>query len=96
MPTTDDVTFRNRHRSRTKRERREFAAREQQLTQDLPIRAEVLNGMNQLSLRQRSVLFCVYWLDLDSAQTAERLGLSVRSVEREAHTARRRMKALLT
>ena len=46
--------------------------------------------------RQRSVLFCLYWLDLDSAQTAERLGISVRSVQREAHIARRRMKALLT
>lgn len=87
---------RDRHRSRTRRERREFAVREQQFTQDLPIRAEVLDVMNDLSPRQRSVLFCVYWLDLDSAQTAERLGLSVRSVQREAHIARRRMKALLT
>ena len=87
---------RDRHRSRTRRERREFAAREQQLTQDLPVRAEVLDVMNQLSLRQRAVLFCMYWLDLDAVHTAERLGLSVRSVQREAHTARRRMKVLLT
>ena len=51
--------------------------------------------MGSLSARQRAVLFCLYWLDLDVTTTADRLGLSTRTVQREAHTARNLMKALL-
>jgi DNA-directed RNA polymerase specialized sigma24 family protein len=61
----------------------------------MAIRPEVLAVMRSLTTRQRAGLFCIYWLDLDVTSTADRLGLSTRTVQREAHTARNLMKALL-
>ena len=86
---------RDRHRSNGRRRRREVASGETADTTDVGIRPEVLAVMNTLSPRQRAVLFCLYWLDLDVAQTAHRLDFSTRTVQRESQTARRRMKALL-
>lgn len=86
---------RDRHRSNSRRHRREAASAETANSTDVGIRPEVLAVMNALSTRQRAVLFCLYWLDLDVAQTAHRLDFSNRTVQRESQTARRRMKALL-
>jgi RNA polymerase sigma factor (sigma-70 family) len=86
---------RDRHRSRSRRRRRELAARERTDKAELEVRLEVLAVMNSLTTRQRAVLFCLYWLDLDAADTAQRLDLSIRTVQRDSQTARRHMKALL-
>ncbi len=86
---------RDRHRSSTRRRRRELAAREMSHSIEIGIRPEVLSAMNALTTRQRAVLFCLYWLDLDVPDTARRLDLSTRTVQRDAQTARRHMKALL-
>lgn len=86
---------RDRNRSNSRRQRREDVSSEAAITADVGIRPEVLAVMNSLSPRQRAVLFCLYWLDLDVAETAHRLDLSTRTVQRESQTARRRMKALL-
>ena len=86
---------RDRHRSRSRRERRELAAREDAAAADMAIRPEVLAVMRSLTTRQCAVLFCIYWLDLEVTSTADRLALSTRTVQREAHTARNLMKALL-
>lgn len=86
---------RDRHRSRSRRERRELAAQERRHHLDLGVRPEVIDAMNTLTTRQRAVLFCLYWLDLEVPEVASRLGLSTRTVQREAQTARRHMKALL-
>lgn len=86
---------RDRHRSNSRRQRREVASRDTTNTAELGIRPEVLAVMNALTTRQRAVLFCLFWLDLDVAETAHRLDLSTRTVQRESQTGRRHMKALL-
>ena len=86
---------RSRHRSAHRRRRRELAARDHAERSDVGVRPEVLAVMNSLTTRQRAVLFCLYWLDLDADATAQRLDLSIRTVQRDAQTARRHMKALL-
>jgi len=64
---------RDRHRSNSRRPQRDLASRETANTVEVGIRPEVLVVKNSLSTRQRAVLFCLYWLDLDVAQTAHRL-----------------------
>ena len=86
---------RDRYPSNSRRQRREASSIDSAGTVDSAIRPEVLAVMNALTTRQRAVLFCLYWLDLDVAETARRLGLSTRTVQRESQTARRHMKALL-
>ncbi|MEP1124626.1 MAG: sigma factor [Ilumatobacter sp.] len=86
---------RDRHRSNSRRQRREATTHRTDDTSDSGVRPEVLAVMNALTTRQRAVLFCLYWLDLDVLQTAHRLDLSTRTVQRESQTARRHMKALL-
>ena len=86
---------RDRHRSRGRRRRRELAARENTDRSDVGVRPEVLAVMRSLTTRQRAVLFCLYWLDLDAAATAKRLELYIRTVQGDSQAARRHMKALL-
>lgn len=86
---------RDRHRSNSRRQRRELRSADTESIDDHRIRPEVLAVMNELTTRQRAVLFCLFWLDLDLSDTAHRLNLSTRTVQRESHTARRHMKALL-
>ncbi len=86
---------RDRHRSSSRRQRRELKSLDTSCrSPDLAVRPAVVAVMNALTTRQRAVLFCLYWLDLDIADTAQRLDLSTRTVQRESHTARRHMKAL--
>lgn len=87
---------RDRHRSNSRRHRRELTSLDTSSpSHDSAVRPEVVAVMNALTARQRAVLFCLYWLDLDIADTALRLDLSTRTVQRESQTARRHMKALL-
>ena len=86
---------RDRHRKNSRRQRRELSTLDISRSAELGVRPEVMAVMNALTTRQRAVLFCLYWLDLDIAVTAHRLGLSTRTVQREAQTARHHLKALL-
>ena len=49
---------------------------------------EVADAMSRLSVRQRSVLYLAYWLDLTVEEIAETLMLSRRSTERALTSAR--------
>jgi RNA polymerase sigma factor (sigma-70 family) len=48
----------------------------------------VTRAVRALPHRQREVVVCRYFLDLGEAETAELLGISLRSVKRHAHRAR--------
>ncbi|MEI2705182.1 MAG: RNA polymerase sigma factor [Ilumatobacteraceae bacterium] len=53
-----------------------------------PIDPDVTAAMSRLSVRERSVLYLAYWLDLPVTEIAESLHLSARTTERALHTAR--------
>jgi RNA polymerase sigma factor (sigma-70 family) len=54
----------------------------------LSVPAELVDAVNSLSLRQRSVVYFAYWLDLDAVAISELLGVSPGAVHR--HLARAR------
>lgn len=56
---------------------------------------EVIDALRRLSVRQRAVVYLTYWEGVDAAEIARGLGVSVRTVERELATARRRLEVLL-
>jgi RNA polymerase sigma factor (sigma-70 family) len=63
---------------------------------DVPlVRAEVLDALRRLTVRQRAVIYLTYWLDEQPVEVARWLGTFKRTVERELTTARRRLEALL-
>ncbi len=87
---------RHQHRSTQRRLRREVSAGPQVGSPDTPVvRTEVLAAMHELTVRQRAVVFLTYWQDLSASEVADGLDLSIRTVERELTTARRRLEALL-
>lgn len=53
---------------------------------------EVWKALSSLSVQQRAVIVCAYWLDLDPARTAELLGVSEGSVRKQLARARARLK----
>ena len=59
------------------------------------MRTEVIDAVRRLSVRQRAVVYMTYWLDATANDVALDLGVSVRTVERELTTARRRLEVLL-
>ncbi len=62
---------------------------------DSHMRTEVIDAVRRLSVRQRAVVYMTYWLDATANDVALDLGVSVRTVERELTTARRRLEVLL-
>ena len=91
------VTNEARSQSRATRRRwmREALDVRSRSTSDVFVRAEVLAAVRQLSVRQRAVVFMTYWLGATADDVASDLGVSVRTVERELTTARRRLEVLL-
>ncbi len=87
---------RMQRRSADRRLRREVAAARLAgaATSDL-VRVEVLDALRRISVRQRSVVFFTYWLELDATATAALLHVSTRTVERELTRARRALEVLL-
>lgn len=83
------------HRSTQRRLVREVAAIRAGEVADGFVRAEVLDAVRRLSVRQRAVVYMTYWLDSSADEVAADLGVSVRTVERELTTARRRLEVLL-
>ena len=56
---------------------------------------EVADAMSRLSVRQRSVLYLAYWLDLNVDEIASTLHLSRRTTERALTTARQQLEEQL-
>jgi RNA polymerase sigma-70 factor (ECF subfamily) len=86
---------RQQHRSTERRLRREARAAAREAESPALVRAEVLDALRRLTVRQRAIVFLTYWADLSVIDVAERLGVSRRTVERELTTARARMEVLL-
>lgn len=59
------------------------------------VRAEVLDAMRRLDLRQRAVIFLTYWADLAIDGVAATLEVSASTVERDLRAARAELKELL-
>jgi RNA polymerase sigma factor (sigma-70 family) len=57
---------------------------------------DLVASLRRLTVRQRAVVFFIYWVDLPPAEVADALGVSRRTVERELTAARRRLEALLS
>ena len=82
-------------RATQRRLRRETAAARSERV-DVPlVRAEVLEALRRLTVRQRAVIYLIYWLDEQPVEVARCLGTSKRTVQRELTTARHRLEALL-
>lgn len=63
---------------------------------DLPnLDTDVRSAVRALSMRQRAVVVLTYWLDLDPATVAGRLGISEGSVRRHLARARARLREVL-
>lgn len=86
---------RMRHRSRSRRERREWRAME------LPVHAELLSdptvrqAVGRLSVMQRAVVYFTYWEDLTPPMGADRLGVTEGTVKRHLARARSKLREAL-
>jgi RNA polymerase sigma factor (sigma-70 family) len=63
---------------------------------DAAVGVDVIRALCRLSVRQRAVLYLTYWEDLTPSETARRLGLSLRTVERDLASGRRQLRRLLS
>jgi RNA polymerase sigma-70 factor (ECF subfamily) len=59
------------------------------------VRAEVLDAMRRLSIRQRAVVFLTYWADLSVDDVSSTLQVSPSTVQRELRAARTNLQELL-
>ncbi len=82
-------------RSDRRRGLRETAAAPHEDVEVAHLSSEVADAMSRLSVRQRSVLFLAYWLDLTVEEIARTLVLSRRSTERALTTARSQLEEQL-
>lgn len=64
--------------------------------ENLELRQEIWQALAQLSPTQRAVFVLRYYLDLSEAETADRLDCAVGTVKAHLHTARKRLRALLS
>lgn len=87
---------RQSRRQASRRLRREARAARGELAEAPLVRAEVLDALRRLSVRQRAVVFFTYWLDLDATAIGEVLEVSPRTVQRELRSARQSLEALLS
>jgi RNA polymerase sigma factor (sigma-70 family) len=62
---------------------------------DPSVRPEVRAALARLGVRQRAVLFLSYWADLEPADIGLLLGVSSRTVRRDADRAHREMRRIL-
>jgi RNA polymerase sigma-70 factor, ECF subfamily len=60
------------------------------------LRQEIWQALEQLSPTQRAVFVLRYYLDLNEAETADRLNCAVGTVKAHLFTARKRLRALLS
>ena len=83
------------HRSAMRRRAAEERAMVSGAIQMGDIRPDVLEAVGRLSVKQRAVVFLVYWEDLTVAETARRLGLSEGTVHRNLARAEGRLGRML-
>lgn len=88
---------REHDRSSARRRRREQLAAPREAVADPTgaVRPEVLAAMRALDPRQRAIVFFTYWQDRDTAEIADELGITTRTVQRELADARRHLQELL-
>ncbi len=82
-------------RAAGRRRRREAASAPREAVDDPVVRPEVLAAMRALEPRQRAIVFFTYWQDRATAEIADELGITPRTVQRELADARRRLEDLL-
>ena len=87
---------RSDHRSTQRRHNREARSGADQTVAHEHVRAEVIVAMRRLTVRQRAVVYFVYWEDVPVEEIASALAVSRRTVQRELATAQRRLEVLLT
>ena len=85
----------SQRRSTRRRTARETEHGHRDAGPDAAVRAEVLDAVRRLTARQRAIVYMTYWLGESGEDVASTLGVSVRTVERELTTARRRLEVLL-
>jgi RNA polymerase sigma factor (sigma-70 family) len=83
------------HRATLRRHAREARSAPPESVDDDQRDLEVLERVAQLSLRQRAVVYLVYWDDLDHRSVATTLGISEGSVRRHLARAHGRLKEML-
>ena len=82
-------------RSDRRRSLRETTAAPRECVETAQVNVEVADAMSRLSVRQRSVLYLAYWLDLTVEEIARTLMLSRRSTERALTSARTQLEEQL-
>ena len=82
-------------RSDRRRSLRETTAAPPECVETAQDSVEVADAMSRLSVRQRSVLYLAYWLDLTVEEISRTLTLSRRSTERALTTARSQLEEQL-
>ena len=83
------------HRSTQRRLAREAAAAATERHEPSAVRAEVLDALRRLTVRQRAVVFLTYWLDVPPGAIAEQLQINARTVQRDLRAAHGRLEVLL-
>jgi RNA polymerase sigma-70 factor (ECF subfamily) len=86
---------RGHERSSARRRRREHLAAPREAVDAPVVRPEVLAAMRALDARQRAIVFFTYWQDRTTAEIADELGITTRTVQRELTDARRHLEELL-
>ena len=87
---------RMRHRSRTRRERREWRVAALPAQVELLADPTVRQAVGRLSVMQRAAIYFTYWEDLTPAMVADRLGVSEGTVRRHLARARKQLREVLT
>ena len=83
------------HRSTQRRLAREAATSSERRYEPTAVRAEVLDAMRRLTVRQRAVVFMTYWVDLQPEAIAVQLQITSRTVQRDLRAAHGRLEVLL-
>jgi RNA polymerase sigma-70 factor (ECF subfamily) len=83
------------HRSTQRRLAREAATAADHRYEPSAVRAEVLDAMRRLTVRQRAVVFMTYWVDLQPEAIADQLQITSRTVQRDLRAAHGRLEVLL-
>jgi RNA polymerase sigma-70 factor (ECF subfamily) len=83
------------HRSTQRRLAREAAAAANDRYEPSALRAEVLDALRRLTVRQRAVVFLTYWVDLQPEAIADQLQITSRTVQRDLRSAHGRLEVLL-
>lgn len=85
----------NLRRAAARRHRRETAAPQDAMVEVRTPRPDVRAAIEELSVRQRAVVFLTYWHDMTDAMVADHLGIGAGSVRRHLARARTKLREAL-